>query len=230
MKTPDPQDVSDFLKAESPSQVRFEAPEQVREEILAKTDEPEPPVRVEIPMDPTFDPSNKTLEATMFWTAQLDSLGAVKVEDSEKSAYLKALLHDTPVELKVQVLDGRFVCLLRSRSVFDQKVIFAALTRLTKGENAEIQDLPTYITRAQMFTAAVALREINDEAFPQLDLDSTKPVEEEVTRLLAHVVAHIEPLSLVRWGVAVQCCRIFEAKLKICNDQINNEAFWKPAS
>jgi hypothetical protein len=158
---------------------------------------------------------------------ELPDLGTIDVTPAEKTLYLKSLLNDEPAELSIE-LKNQFQVLLRTRSVFQQKVIFEALQQ--EQTNNKISDIAAYATRAQLLCGAVSIIEINGRAFPQVTLDAATGIEECGKMLLAHVSTNLETMNWVRWGAVLSALRIFETKIKLCNDNVNNESFWQPAS
>lgn len=237
MKAPNPNEVADFLSAEAPEgSVQFEAPEEVKADLFPDPVQPDAveqeQVRETLSMDPTFDPSNPSQQNTMWWTMELPALGLVEVTEAEKVLFLKAVLNDQPVTLDIKFSNTDLKATFRSRSVFEQKIIFQTLKMMANTEElgATATDADEYISYAQFFAVAIGLQEYNGKVMPRLTLSPEKTPLENSKALLEHAQKNIIPMNNVLWGVLLQAARIFEIKIKLCGENVHNETFWEPAS
>ena len=233
MTEPNPDDVAAFLKSDAPpGSVSFQLDPEAAQSIVgdALPEVEEPKVRVEIPADTTFDPEGRTIQDVLFWTLEIPDIGKVEVTDPEKTLYLKALDNDDRYQLTVDLKTKNFSATLRSRTVFEQKVIFESIQRDVDANL--IRDPSSYLIRAQQLSVAVMLVEINGRLYTkdasELQLPTT--IGEAIPVLNAFADQHIGRFSDVRWGALVTALRIFEIKCKLCNDNVNNDTFWEPAS
>ena len=234
---PDPSELKNFLRSEAPpGSVQFEAPPEVAaelEELATSADTPEPEAaRTEIPLDARFEPNQPTESNILHWTLKQPDLGVIKVEEFEKILYLKSVDSDTPLTLDISLPMGadKLKVEVCSRSVFEERAIFTALD-IAAYERKEFHDPATFATRAQQLSAAVQVKAINSRAQPALDLSAAGADVRMAGDLIEqHATKVIGAMSGPRWGAILSALRIFEIKLKICNDNVNNETFWTPAS
>ena len=231
----DPNEMREFLTASIPEgMIRFDVPQEVRDEILPEVAKPESESetaqRVEIPRDTTFDPQQPSINNVLFWTMQLPDIGEVKVTDTEKVLYLKAVLNDERVILPITLPIGNkeFTVEIQSRSVFEQNALFQHLEQASG--TGEFKDPAAIISRAQQMATALMVHTVNGKEFKSVDLAGVTSTTEAGQRIYAHVVAVVEPMSAVYHNAIMTALRIFEVKMKLCGDNVNNESFWIPAS
>jgi hypothetical protein len=234
---PDATALKDFLRSDAPKgSVQFEVSPEIAEE-LGQTAEAsqrpaeEEPVRVRIPMDPTYAPDQPLVANMMHWTLQMPDLGVIEVSDFEKTLYLKAVDNDEPViyEIELPMGPSKLTVRLKSRSVFEERSVFSALE--AAGARGEFKDPAAVATKAQLLTAAVQVLAINNHTLTGLDLSPANwDIRKAAGIIEAHSNAVIGAMSGPRWGAVLTALRIFEIKVNLCNTNANNETFWKPAS
>lgn len=229
---PSPDDLRDFLRSSAPpGAVQFEVPPELAAELPQLGGEAElPPTRINVPLDPTYDPGQPTAASLMYWVMQLPNLGKIEVTDMEKTLYLKSVDNDAAVTCEITLPMGPTKVEIRTRSVFEERAVLSALDTAAYIRK-EFNDPAAVATRAQQLMGAVQLLAVNDKPLPLLDLAPAKGDILEAAKLIEeHAAKVINSMTGPRWNALLTALRIFEVKIKLCNDNANNETFWKPAS
>ena len=221
-----PQDVLDLLKSSAASPtVTVQLPAEFAGELKSKAEEPAKFQRTSIPIEHPLTAGQNPMTEFMHWTLQLPDIGPVRVEEDEKALYLKTLLTEEPLELDVSV-GTRYTARLRSRTLFEQNAIKVAVTAACK--DGQLDDFVSY---TQYYCTAVMLLRAGGKDFPTLDLSTAgKSLDKAAALIRQHSEDYVEPMHATRWQFTINCLRIFECKLKLCNDNIHNDSFWVPAS
>ena len=232
---PDPAAVAQFLSEEQPENISVQLDEETRAATSGLFDTPggaanaEETTRVQIPMDPTFDPENPSQLRALLWTMELPSLGKIEVSDTEKVLYLKSLLNDDPVVFEVSIEHLGFQVEMASRTNFEQEAIFQVIKDAI--EKKEVIEAGAYITLMQHLCGATMIRKINGKEFGKpITPEENESYLDFGKRLRTRAEVLLNNFNLVKWNTLLMALRIFEAKLKLCADNANNATFWKLAS
>ena len=193
---------------------------------VAPAETPAPEVeRTKVPVDPVFSEPNPEEQAVQ--TALID-LRSVAVTDEDKSLFMKALLCDTPVTLKVPMYDGKLVLTFRSRTMHEQRRVLDTLHLQQEDKSLPSNDPALVFTRLQQYFAAIMLRQINDAPFSDLDLVPGSTAKKDAKALHDVFTTKLEGMSHIRWLAILNGLRIFEEKCRQLSENCANEDFWKP--
>jgi hypothetical protein len=184
--------------------------------------------KVDLPADTTFHEDTPTVGEAFVKNSFFPSLGDVSLTSFEKDLYMKALLNDTALEWTINPYPQIDVT-IKSKTINDEEVIFLCLER--ERMEGYLQGPESYYSRMQMFSAAVQLVKFGkDYTQIELPLLRNKETLDEAYKILTEKVKEsILPMTAVKWAALVTALRIFETKLKMCNDNLRNENFWRPA-
>jgi len=155
----------------------------------------------------------------------------VKVTDSEKAAYLRATLHDIPVELTIRVA-GAIDVKIRARTALEHQLVFEATER-DIAEGIVQFDRINYHNQTQKYGALFMLREIGGKPFNSYSANTngaplTKEFIDQQVGVMRNLKANlIDNMSQPRLGLLLDALRLFEAKMAIMASEVVNENFWK---
>lgn len=187
--------------------------------------------RSETARNTTFDQSNFTQGALYAWSMMTPELGAVAVSDIEKSKYIKAVLNDVPVVLPIELEMGNdeignITIELRTLSNYETDVVFLALEK--DKEEGLIKGHHQLATRIQQYAGALQTLKVQEKVVTTIAFPEPGDITTDRDKLRAFVTKHVSSMSWPRWQAILSALRVFETKLKICNDAALNGNFWKP--
>lgn len=205
--------------------------------ILPENDTPpskqeDQPPRMETERNTTFDSSSNSQEAVLGWAFEAPDIGKVTVTDTEKALYLKSVLNDVAVMFNIGLDMGdsnkKISADIRTLNNYEQDLAFLALEK-DREENILVSPA-ALATRLQYYAGAMQLVSINGKRRANaLGFDGDgSTLEADVDHLRDHVNTFIKKINWPRWQAILVCLRVFEAKVKICNDAALNGNFWKP--
>lgn len=203
--------------------------EQANEAEAHEQEKPPP----ESPENPMFGDNLPTQQKAMEFAMDHKSLGKIEATEQERSLYWKAILNEVPVIFDLTIMD-KIPVKVQSLSVYDLDVVLEAANADLK-EKKIPDGLPAFTGRAQTYAAMMQVLKFNGKDQPDLTFrrDPVKgypPLAESVEGLReaydARKYLHDHP----RWNAMIAAVRLFEAKCKICNDNLLNKNFWPPAS
>lgn len=186
---------------------------------------PPAPERAKVDADPIFSEPNPEEQAVQ---SALIDLRSVKVTDEDKDLFMKALLCDEPVTLKIILYGGRVNLTFRSRTMHEQRRVLDTLHLDQKAGTVADNDPALVFTRLQQYFASLMLRTFNDEPFSDLNLKPGKPVEEDAEALRKVFTEKFEGGGHIRWLAILNGLRTFEEKCRQLSENCANEDFWKP--
>jgi hypothetical protein len=225
-----PEEVADFIAGKKkPFSFKIskdELPEGALEKLqeASKAEEIEAP-KSDTPMPDDFNPEN-TIVNDIFNSQKLEKLlGKIKVTEIDKDLYMKALLNDEPFVTTVQPIHGIDIT-VKSRALYEDEIVYHCL-RIER-DSGEILGPETYFTRLQLFLAGMQVVKIGNKVV-KFEYDEKDTFEEIHEKLKAHVAKVYNPMQAPKWNAIVAAVRVFEAKLKICNDNLRDENFWHSA-
>lgn len=199
-------------------------------EQAAATTNPDNPQRMETERNTTYDPSINTQSGTFAWNLSLESLGEVEVTDIEKSMYLKAVLNDMPVimpiALQMQAGGTSVTVNIRTLNNYEMDLVFWCLDQDRK--EGLIGNPATLATRIQYYAGGMQAISVNNSQISSISFPNPGNVVDDGNKLRAHVNDMVAKINWPRWQVILTALRLFEAKVKICNDAALNGNFWKP--
>jgi hypothetical protein len=174
-------------------------------------------------------PENSGIKA---WALQMPDLSREQVTPTQldKSVYLKAMLHDTPVEFKIALPACKLSMRIRSLNNYEQDIVFKALDMDQK--DADIAGPAQYVTRLQYYSGLLQITEFNSEKLsypfylPGVDFETTSAAAQDLRKRAAHFIGGN---NWATWQVKLTGLRIFEEKLGQCNRAVIDENFWTPA-
>lgn len=235
-ESPDPGGVEAFLnsgqqrEAFKDGEVKLDvAPETVQElsgEGKRREDLAEPS---DTPVEPAFDPANPATSATSKWALIGDQdFENIEVSDMEKRLYFKAVMNDTPVELPIKlVIAGTEVEILcRTPDVDEQNLVLQTINDLT--EKDRIKSPAEFYSWFQELSITTQVLKFNETAMA-VSPDKILEADDPVGQLLQARHKVFKNMNSVRMDALVKAIRIFTFKIKICNDRLLDEDFWKPA-
>jgi hypothetical protein len=175
------------------------------------------------PKPTDFEPEVPTIHQSIEMETSLPSLGSIVLTDYEKDLYVKTLLNDAPFSLDIEPFKGVTIN-VKSRTLRTENLVFHILS--AERESGKIIGPETYFTRLQQLLAAVQITQIGDKnvsidpSVLGVPRDAAHPVIE------AHIDAHYMDITPQKWNAINFAIRIFETKLKLCNDNLRDENFW----
>jgi hypothetical protein len=205
-------------------------------DIDAAADDPE---EEDLDLDPNRGRESKNFESTTpdaagikAWSLQMPTLPQEQVQptDTDKMMYMKAMLHDEPIEFSIKLPVGNLLMKIRSLNNYEQDVIFKALDMDQKDES--VKGPAQYVTWLQYYAGIMQITEFNRE---RLDYVTFKPGDGFATTGEAAVVLREKTRKFVgannwaTWQVKLTGLRIFEEKLSLCNRAVIDANFWMPA-
>ncbi len=153
---------------------------------------------------------------------------SVTVTDYDKEVFLKAVLNDEPVRLKVVLYGGKFTLDLRSRTTHEQRRIFDVLEMDRKDGIIPPDNIALMVTRMQQYFAVLMIERVNGLLFSDLTIEPGQKLEDDAFRLRDTVTRLMEKMVGVRWNSMLSALRYFESKCARLNTEALNEGFWKP--
>lgn len=188
-------------------------------------------VRLETPRNTSFDQSNFTQGALYAWSMMTPELSVVQVTDHEKALYLKAVLNDVPVIIPIELemgdnVFGNLTVELRTLNNYETDVVFLALEK--DKEEGMIKGHHQLATRIQQYAAALQLLKVQGKPVKQIAFPEPGDAHEDMIKLRAHVHKQVGAMQWPRWQAVLSALRVFETKIKICNDAALNGNFWTP--
>lgn len=203
-----------------------EAQEKLRKAEAGETADEDTTPKSDLPMPDDFDPGNPTVNNELFHNQGLEKmLGKITLSDMDKDLYIKALLNDEAFATSVQPIKGIDIT-VKSRTLFEDDLVFHCLS--AEKDNGAILGPETYYTRLQLFLATVQVTKIGPKNVT-FTVDHTLPFEELHKQMNDHVNSVYRQMQAPKWNAIVAAVRLFEAKLKICNDNLRDENFWQAA-
>jgi len=175
------------------------------------------------PKPADFEPEVPTVHQSIEMETSLPSLGSIVLTDYEKDLYIKTLLNDVPFTLDIEPFKGVTVS-VNSRTLRTENLVFHVLS--AERESGKIIGPETYFTRLQQLLAAVQITQIGDKnvsidpSVLCMPRDAAHPLLEE------HIDKHYMDITPQKWNAINFAIRIFETKLKLCNDNLRDENFW----
>lgn len=202
--------------AETPEEPKVE--EERIDEVKVKAEELE---------DITFKLDDNRLKDAIITNQKID------VTPEEKSTYLRALLHDTDISLPISLCSGHFTVVLKSRSTFEQQIVYLAANKDLEEEIIP-NDSVNYMLQTQKYAAAMMLVSINGK--PSEFVADTNKAEgdteyvrvQNAINILRERRKFIDKMPIPKWSLVLNALRIFEGKIAILSAEVVNENFWTP--
>ena len=181
---------------------------------------------VKYPKSTTFDENPGSVDS-IIREALSHEAGNISVTESDKSAYLKAVLNDVPVILPIELCKGELKVEIRSRSAWEQTCLYAAVQK--DQDDGIIRDLATVIIQLQKYGCALMVLSLNGVPYSDLKLDVSESLEDCVKKLQEQKDKLVENLSIPKWSLLLNALRAYETKLSELGSSCLNENFWEPA-
>jgi hypothetical protein len=198
-----------------------------KEDLEAITSSPEAAKEAEFIESPThhdFDKDVPTVSNHITFEEKLPDLGTIDVTDLEKDLYIKALLNDTTFRLTVEPFDTVKIT-VRSRTMGEEDFIYQCLK--TEREKGEIIGIEGYYTRLQYYIASFQVEKFGNTSM--LFQRPTGNFTAQHKALKKHVDDTYGNVHRVKWNAITMAVRMFDAKEKICNDNLRKQNFWPTA-
>lgn len=197
---------------------------------INKAPEDIPAPRIETDRNTTFDASVSSQTGMYSWNMSIDGLGDITVSDTEKAMYLKSVLHDVPVVLPIDLEmhdeNNKVSIEIRTLNNYEMDLVFWALE---KDRLDGILTSPAALaTRLQYYAGGLQSRKINTQPISNIEFPTPGSMIEDGEKLRVFVNEYIKKINWPRWQAILVALRIFETKVKICNDASLNGNFWKP--
>lgn len=231
-ETPDeelsPQDPETAAKVQAMLDGRIE--EQVQEAKSQAAEVP-PKERKETERNTTYDQENFTQNAMFSWSLNLPGLETITVDDTEKALYIKAVVNDVPVKFDIMLemgddSIGNITATFRTLNNYETDLVFQAIEEDRKA--GVITGHHQLATRLQYYAGALQLEKFQGTNMNHLEFKEAGIVVDDVATLRDFVTKFVGRMNWARWQAVLQCLRIFETKIKICNDAALNGDFWTP--
>lgn len=194
------------------------------EEERAARDAPPP----ESPENPLFKDDLPTQQKAMEFAMDHKSMGKIEATPQERDLYWKAILNEVPIIFDLEIMD-RIPVRMQSLSIFDLDVVLECA-------NADLKDkkipdgIAAFTGRAQTYAAMMQTLRFNGKDQPNLLFERPYPPMEEAVERIRKAYEERKYLhDHPRWNAMIAAVRLFEAKCKICNDNLLNKNFWHPA-
>lgn len=228
--TEDPEEVKDFLFG-SKKTVKLGKPIKIgdltkeEKEILKQTPDDSTDIpQVDTPRRTDFE-NNKAIDTMISFAQTIADLGKIEVSDYEKDLYMKALLNDYHFELELEPFNG-FNIKVRNRTLAEEEFVYQCLAADTASE--VITGPEAYFTRLQHYLATFQVSSIGGKDC-KFAYTSLKPFDTVYKRASKHIEKVFNPMHTLKWNALVLSVRVFDAKEKICNDNLRNNSFWSSA-
>jgi hypothetical protein len=195
--------------------------------------------RIDTEISPLTDPAAPSMQNNQ-WVYSDAMLGDVKVSDFERTLYLKAAMNDTPVILDITLGQpgGASVRVkVRSLSHYEIDTIYRAVRQqiedgvimVDEMKRVDAMQLNSWI---QWYSACLQVVECQGKGLDSLSFNSTEStgIEVDAQRIRDHYRLKHREIQAPRWHAMLMAMRLFETKVKICNDSLANGNFWNPAS
>jgi hypothetical protein len=202
-----------------------DAPEEEEATEDAPAEEEAPEASREIPKSKIFDEDPASIDSVM--REALTDVDTVVVSMDDRTRYLKAVLNDVPVKLKILLCGDAIDIEIRSRSAWEQSVLYAAVKK--DQEEGLVSDLSSVIIQLQKYGCSLMLQSLNGDPLEFLTLKQEDGINKCVELLRKHMKEHIEALSMPKWTIFLNALRTFETKIARMGTECLNENFWKPA-
>jgi hypothetical protein len=174
-----------------------------------------------------FESENAGLAHLNAWIHEKHDL-KVEVTESDKNLYFKSLINDTKLELNINLEVGTGLSLtFRALNNYDLEIVFAALKQCT--EEGNVTGTSQYATRVQQCAVALQLVKYNGVKVEGVALDYDSPMSVSITNLRNHIEKELPKWAWPKWQAVITGLKMFETKVSICNENIRNGNFWKPA-
>jgi hypothetical protein len=214
-----------------------EAPEGVTtEEIPVESDKDD---RIDTEVSPLTDPAAPSMQNNQ-WVYSDASLGDVKVSEYERTAYLKAAMNDVPVILDITLgQEGGMAIRVKVRSLSHYEIdtiyravrqqIEAGVIMVDEMKRVDAMQLNSWI---QWYSACLQVIECQGKGLDHLSFQSSESesIEVDAQKIRDHYQQKHREIQAPRWHAMLMAMRLFETKVKICNDALANGNFWNPAS
>lgn len=185
--------------------------------------------RRETTRNTAYDEDNLTQHALYSWSAITPESRKVTVSDDEKACYLKAVLNDVPVILEI-LLEmgndslGNIRGTFRTLNNYEMDIVFLAIEK--DREEGLISGHHQLATRLQQYAGALQLVAFQGNSTKYTEFKNPGNRSEDVKALRDAVFKYVGETNWARWQATLHMLRIFEAKVKICNDAALNGDFW----
>lgn len=202
------------------------SPEEVKQFLAGEQPvaEEEEDKRIELERDTTFDQNDKSTFDNMFVTLQNKN---IKVTETEKALYLKALLSMRPVEFKVSLKNGAYgVC--RTISVYEGDLVALAIAEHAK-QYPDL-DIMYHAGLVQQYRMGLQLISFCGKDMDHLSFErGVNGSSREHAHELFEKSKRLSDLPAPTYGSMVQILNVFQAKINILQEAALNEDFWNPA-
>lgn len=230
MSQVDPDKVKEFLEnpeAESPAETVIDYDKLKKQMQEAEHDHKVSSDNIEEERSKMFEADNAGLSHLNAWIHEKHDL-KVEVTDSDKNLYFKSLLTDTKLELTIELEVGTGLPLtFRALNNYDLEIVFLTLKQCS--EEGNVTGTSQYATRVQQCAVALQLVKYNGVKVKGVVLDYDAPMSTSVDNLRAHIEKELPNWSWPKWQAVITGLKIFETKVSICNENVRNGNFWKPA-
>lgn len=189
---------------------------------------PEPPPQAKEVIAPDLRGLEATPQDDLMTEALVDTEKLV-ITDLEKDLFMKAMLTDVPLRMRVELFGGQMWVDLRTRTTYEQKRVFDIVQLDREEKLFRDTDFPAMISRMQQYIMALQVERINDVLFSDLKLEEDKAtLLEDATKLRQFVKEKLSAKHQIKWSAMLNAARIFESKCARLSTMAANEDFWKP--
>lgn len=173
---------------------------------------------------PHSDLELPSLGGDVVWAYEDNVLNTVQVDDMDKSLYMKQALCLGAVELDIKLLQGQVTVRCRTLSNFEYEVVWRAVQKTT--EDGLISLPEQNISYLQWYCNCLQVVAFNGTQMNPPRFVSTQDINACADELRTFHQTQTRDMQAARWALQQTATRVFECKMKICNDNLANMDFW----
>jgi hypothetical protein len=187
--------------------------------------------RMETERNTTYDKDKVTQDKVFSWAMRTPEDVEVEVTDMDKAKYIKAILHDKPVILSIDlsIRDSSDINVsvdIRTLNNYEKDVVYVALDK--DREEGLITGYQQLSTRMQYYAGALQVVNFCGNTAAHISFPEPGNTKVDAETLRTVTKEYVGKLHWPKWQAMVAALRVFEAKMKICNDAALNGNFWMP--
>lgn len=220
-----PEEVQEFLRTST----KLDLDEETARQLVGNTQEDQAEQSTPVETDSREELSSRAPSERFVhdWAMRAPDVGEVKVDETEKSVFLKACLHDLPVIMDVQVPALGKTVTLKTLTSQEFDVLYGALDR--DREELKFAHEAQFISDLQEYSLYLQVLKVGSQPYKHgYTLDIEKPLDTLIDELRDWKAQASKTMNQAQRAVVLQALRIFSLKNTICTDNLFNSNFWNP--